>query len=66
MKLESVMSCWNMSQEQYVKLAVINMEEDIASNGKILLSKYVTLISINYARWLEDSKERMADVVNQY
>ena len=54
MKLESDKYCWTMSPEQYVKAAVTNVEEDLASSGNRLPSKCVTQISSNYAPWLED------------
>ena len=42
------------------------MEEDLTKNGKRLLSKCVTPLLINYAPWLEDSPDLMADDVQQY
>ena len=52
--------------EQYVKVAVTNVEEDLARNGKRLPSKFVTLLSRNNAPWLEDSPDMMVDVVERY
>ena len=66
MKLKSGNYCWNMSPEQYVKAAVTNIEEDLARSGKILLSKCVPSLLRNYAPWLEDSPELMADGVQRY
>ena len=66
MKLKSGNYCWNMSPEQYVKAAVTNIEEDLARSGKILLLKCVPSLLRNYAPWLEDSPELMADGVQQY
>ena len=66
MKLESGKYCWNVLPEQYVKVAVTNVEEDLARNGKRLPSKFVTLLSRNNAPWLEDSPDMMADVVERY
>ena len=54
MKLESGNYCWIMSPEQYVKLAVTSVEEDLARSGKRFPSKYVMPLSSNYAPWLED------------
>ena len=55
MKLNSGKYCWTMSPEKYVKAAVTNFEEDRARSGKIFPSKCVTLLSSNYAPWLEYS-----------
>jgi hypothetical protein len=66
MKLDSGKQCWTMSPEQYVKAAVTNVEEDLAKNGKRLPSKCVTLFSGNYAPWLEDTPELMADGVQRF
>ena len=66
MKLESGKYCWNISPEQYVKLAVTNIKEYIARSGKMLPSKYVTPLSSNYSPWLKDSLNLMADGVQQY
>ena len=59
MKLYSGKYCWSKSPEQYVKVAVTNVEEDLSRNGKILPSKCVTPLLINYAPWLEDFLELM-------
>ena len=59
MKLYSGKYCWSKSPEKYVKVAVTNVEEDLSRNGKILLSKCVTPLLINYAPWLEDFLELM-------
>ena len=66
MKLESGKYYWTISPEQYVKAAVTNVEEDLARSGKRFPSKCVTPLSSNYAPWLDDSLEIMADDVQQY
>ena len=66
MKLESGDYCWTMLTKQYVKAVVINVEEDLARNGKGLPSKCVTLLSIYYIPWLEDSLEMMQDNMQRY
>ena len=66
MKLESGKYCWTMLPEQYVKAAVTTVEENLSRSGNRLLSKCVTPLSGNYAPWLEDSAELMADGVQQY
>ena len=49
-----------------MKAAVTTVEEDLARNGEKLLSKCVTLLSRNYAPWIEDSPDLMADGVQEY
>ena len=66
MELESGKYCWTMLPEQYVKAAVTTVEENLSRSGNRLLSKCVTPLSGNYAPWLEDSAELMADGVQQY
>ena len=51
---------------KFVKAAVTNVEEDLTRSEKILTSKCVTPLSRNYAPWLENSPELMADVVQKY
>ena len=58
--------CWTMSPEKHVKAAVTNVEEDLARIWKIFPSKYVTPLSSNYAPWMENFPELMADGVQQY
>ena len=53
-------------KEQYVKLAVTNIEEGLARIGKILPSKCVPPILSNYAPWLEDSPKMMEGGVQRY
>ena len=55
-----------MLPEQYVKAAVKDVEEELAMSTNILPSKCVTQLSGNYAPWLEDFPELMADIVQQY
>ena len=62
-KFESGKYCWSISPEQYVKAAVTNVEEYLARSGNILSLKCVTPLSRNYAPWLEDFPELMADSV---
>ena len=57
---------WTMSPEQYVKAAVTNVEEDLAMSENRLPSKCFTLLLINYAPWLEDPPDLIADGVQQY
>ena len=66
MKLERGKYCWTMSPEQYVKSAVTNVEDDLARSGNRFPLKCVTLLSINYAPWLDDSPELIADGMQQY
>jgi hypothetical protein len=49
MSLDNSEMCWTMSPEQYVKVAVTTVEEDLAKHGKRLPSKCVTPFSCNYA-----------------
>ena len=63
MKLESGNYCWNISPEKYVKGVVTNGEEDLSRSGRRLPSKCAIPLSSNYAPWLEDSTELMADSV---
>ena len=62
-KLESGNYFWNMLPEYYVKVAVTNVEEDLARSGKKFPSKCVTPLSSNYAPWLEDSPELIVEGV---
>ena len=66
MKLESGKYCWTMSPEQYLKAAFTNVEEELASSGNRFPSKFITQLLRNYAPWLEDSPETMADGVQRY
>ena len=66
MKLEIGKYCWTMSPEQYLKAGVTNVEEDLTRSGKRLPLKCVTLFSRNYAPWLEDFLDLMADGVQQH
>ena len=66
MKLESGKYCWIMLPEQYMKVAVTNVEDDLNRSGKILPSKCVTPLLTNYAPWLEGSLDIMAYGVQQY
>ena len=52
-----------MLPEKYVKAVVTNVEEDLSRSGKRFPSKCVTPFSRNYAPWLEDFPELMADSV---
>ena len=65
MILESGKYCWTMLIEKYVKAVVTNFEEDIARSGKRLPLKCVTPLSRNFALWLEDYPELMADGMRQ-
>ena len=65
MNFESGNSCCTMSSEKYVKAAVANLEDNLARSGKIFLSKCVTPLLINYAHWLEDSPELMANIMQR-
>ena len=65
-KLESGKYFCTMSLEQYVKLAVKNVEEDLARSGNRFPLKYVTPLLINYAPWKEDLTDLMADGVKRY
>ena len=65
MKLESGKYCWTMFPEQYVKAAVTNVEEDLAKCGNRLPLKCVTPLLRNYAPWLGDFPELMADGVQR-
>ena len=49
-----------------MKAVVTNVEEDLARSGKRLPSKCVMPILNNYATWLEDSPELMAESMQQY
>ena len=49
-----------------VKVVVTNVEEDLSRNDNILTLKCVPPLLINYAPWLEDSPDLMADSVHQY
>ena len=66
MKLERRNYFWTTFPEQYVKAAVTNVEEDLASCGKRFPPKYITALLSNYAPWLEDLLELTADGVQQY
>ena len=66
MKLDNGKYCWTMLPEQYLKAAVTNVEEDLARSGKRLSFKCVTPLLSNYAPWLEDYPELVADKVKQY
>ena len=55
-----------MYTEQYLKAAVKMFEEDLARSGNRLPPKCVTSLSSNYAPWLEDSLELMADGMQRY
>ena len=66
MNLDSGRYCWTTSPEQYVKAAVINVEEGLARSGKRFLFKFVTPLLRNYAPWMEDSTELMADSMQRY
>jgi hypothetical protein len=57
---------WTMLPEQYVKAAVINVEEDLAKQGRRLPPKCVTPFSSNYAPWLEASPELKANGVQRF
>ena len=46
-------------------ICVTNIEEDLTRSGKRLLLKLITPLLINYAHWMEDSLEIMADGVQQ-
>ena len=61
MKLESDNYFWTMSPEQYAKVEITNVEEDLTSNGNRLPSKCVTPLLSNYVSWPEDSPELMVD-----
>jgi hypothetical protein len=52
-----------MLPEQYVKVAVTNVNEDLAKHGKRLPSKCVTPFSCIYAPWLEETPELKANGV---
>ena len=60
MKLNSGKYCWYMSPEQYVKVAVTNVEEDLARSVKRFTSKCSTPLLSNYEPWLEDPLYMMA------
>ena len=49
-----------------MKAAVTNVEEDLSRNGKRFTPKCVTLVSSNYAPWLEYSPEIMVGGVYKY
>jgi hypothetical protein len=54
-------TCWSMlPEEQYVKVDVTNVEDDLAKHDKRLPSKFVTPFSLNYAPWLEEKPELKA------
>jgi hypothetical protein len=55
-----------MLPEQYVKVAVTNVEEDLAKHGKRLPSKCVAPLSCNYAPWLEETPELKAGRVQRF
>jgi hypothetical protein len=66
MSLDNGRSCWSMSPEPYVRLAVANVEEDLAKSGRRLPAKCVTPFASKYAPWLETSAELKADGVQRY
>ncbi len=66
MTLDNGRTCWTMSPEQYVKAAVINVEEDLAKQGRRLPSKCVTPFTSNYAPWSEESPELKAHGVQRF
>ena len=66
LKLDSGKYCCTMFPEQYVKAAVTYVEEDLSRSGKRFPSKCATSLLMNYAPWLEDFLELIADGVQQY
>ena len=46
-----------------MKAAVTNIEEDLARSGKIFTLNCVMPLSRNYAPWLKDLPELMANVM---
>ena len=66
MTLDNGRTCWTMSPEQYVKAAVIHVEEDLAKQGRRLPSKCVTPFTSNYAPWAEESPELKAHGVQRF
>ena len=55
-----------MSLEQYAKVEITNVEEDLTSSGNRFPSKCIKPLSSNYVSWLEDSPEPMAGGMQQY